>query len=441
MSENPKEILSKVLSEGLSRRKRRDLDLLRIAELSMPHSSNDTDEELEEILSLDPEMRAAWMGFRKYAKEESEQEWELCEDQREEIAWITHSTWTSSIRVVYSAEGLFRVTQWRDTIHLSPWLGTVFAISKRMRGAESTGIWPSHQVDFAWPGDKPVLQGRIRVRNGSPVFTVRFLENENPQSGNPVEIDYWREDSWVGRRPLSLQRPEMEIQLKSGSPYLFCANGPQKYVLKINCVEGEFSLVDLRVAALLRVLMGDMTSGFELLRNPSHSSSQSFRWVLGLLSRCPPADALMCGYVPVRDDSAMEETKTLLKDLFAALAAGWIGEDQSTHDSGEVIDKLRGRADPISHGYVLALQERYEEALPFLGQEEKDQIDNPYVTAARYLTRRILFGIQVECEELPILDGKDLDTAMQCLQALRRSPGEGEEDYGPLADCLISACQ
>ncbi len=442
MTDRSKNQVLETIGKALNQGKTRDPDFLEVAGWAESALGPGPVEDWETLFALDPETREALLALREYPQADHVERVEIQDDQREVFSLIAQAGWSGSLRIGYSLQSVFRVTQGTAVIHLPTWMNRLYRLSRQMLQSDHTGIWPSQRVEFAWPDDQPVFRASVRIRQGTPVLTLRWeWQQVNPDSSHPIEVEYWRGRQWVGSIPLSQEDPETEFHLKPGWPYLFCARTSPPCVLKLTCGEEEISPAEWRMAILLRVLMGDISGGFGLFRQMSHLSTPAFRWLLAVMSRCLPEQSLEAGYAPVRDALVEEEVGDAVSELFRSLARGWLarlGHDSDHAGLSQVLSQIN---DPFAQGFLLAIQGNYEEALDaWLGSRHEKTFEVE-VAGACFLAFIMIFPDKTEPIEIPTFVNKELDAMIQCLMALRECRLAGIEDLTQLAQHLRAVCQ
>jgi hypothetical protein len=442
MSLKPEDEMLAPLFQSLRHGSEERPDLNRINELASKPLSALTAEDCEAILSLQPEMMKDLMALRELPLKET-----LGVDGTEEIpteilSLLARAPWRGDIRIGYTGSGLFRVSFRRGEFGLNPWIGTTFEIAKRMLGIQEIGLWPAERIEFSWPREKSILKSEIRLRKGTPVLRVRHDGcGERLDRRDPITVQCWRGGYLVGEKGLDSEDPELVVKLKSDWPYLIHIRGENPAVLKVLCRPVELSPSEMRMAALLRVLMGNVSGGLEMIRKGLIPSTPAFRWVLSILSRCLPEPACQMGFSVVRDAAVRDDVRAGVQELFTALAVGWLGETGRKPHPESVMKELEERKELVAHGFLFALRENYEEALSMWESDDRSAKENAFVIASRTVAEEMLPHAGAKTMDLKSLPERDVETAMQSVSALAACRKRGFEDYNRLADALAAACR
>lgn len=415
-------------------------DLNRIVELAAEQLSPEAAEEILEILSLDPETRADLVALREEMHREGEGE--AGEPNVQMLKAVAGARWWAALRIGYTKEGLFRVTDPGAPVRFPRWVDRVFAMGRRMTGGGEVGVWPTEKIEFGWPGEDPILLGSVSVRKQAPVLTVRrSLSGRAKETAGELKLKYWRGNQWVGVETLRTEEPQLAIRLKPKWPYILAVRGEEPLVLKVVTHQVEFSPAELRAAALLRVVAGDVDGGFGLIRSRLVPVTRVFRWTLGLLSRCLPEEAAQAGYAVVRDAATQEEVRSGLKELFETLAAGWLEATGGAMKEGGMERALEEKKGPVARGFALALGGSYREAATFWESSEEDVPSEPHVAAALYLARRLSVGPESPPGTIQPLADEDLERVMRCARGLPEGKKQGEDSVEGLAEGLAEVCR
>jgi len=441
MCAKPDDELLAALFRARAEVKGKDLDMNRIAELlsgTIPESA----EAWQEISALDPDLCEAVLTLRREPPQETAEAGGREESEENILNVLAGARWRAALRIGYTKEGLFRVADPGAPVRFPRWVDRVFAMARRMTGGGDVGVWPTEEIEFGWPGDDPILLGSVSVREEAPILTVRrSLSGRAKETAGELEVDYWRGGQWVGAATLWKEEPQLVIHLKPEWPYLLAVRGDEPLVLKIATRPVEFSPAELRAAALLRVLAGDVDGGFGLIRKRLVPVTRAFRWTLGLLSRCLPEEAAGAGYAVVRDAAAQEEVRSGLKELFETLAAGWLEAIGEAPEPEKTEGALEGRKGPVARGFALALAGSYREAATFLESSESEATPQPHVAAALYLARRLSAAPELPGETIQPLADEDLERVMRCARELAEGKQQGEDIVDRLAEGLAEVCR
>ena len=436
MNLKPDDEMLAQLFEVWSREKGEAPDLNRIAQLASGSMPPKTDKARDEILSLDPEMRRALFAAWEYCREEPSEHGERDEPSVEMLMALAESRWRGVMRVCHGDEALYRVTHGGDDIRIAPWIDKLFDLGKRMLDLEETGLWPTDEVSFSWPGESPLLEATFRSRGGETHLMVHRCDGEAPRK---IEIEYWRGNKWVGVKRLGPDDPELAIPIRPAWPYLLIVHAEEPLVLKLTCNPTEFSPSERRMAALLRLLAGDIGGSFQMIQTGLVPAHRVFTWTHALIANCLPEQVEQAGYAVVRNAAVRENMQSGLKDIFTALAFGWLTEAAQKPELEQLEQTLEKRKEPVARGFLLALRGKYEEALNIWELAEEAIGREPYTLAARRLAGALCFKPKIFASEERPLPDKELEIVMRCAEVLSISD-EGEElDLERLADCLNEA--
>jgi hypothetical protein len=195
------------------------------------------------------------------------------------------------------------------------------------------------------------------------------------------------------------------------------------------------------MGTLLRVLSGDVSGGYDLLKKQLIPLTDPFRWVMAAVSQCLPEPALEFEYAAVRDASAQSEIDSDLHDLFVELAAGWLEMPDGEGDPEGLLQSLKAVGSPESKAFLEAFEGKYQEALDLWTSSAEKARDNPYVAAGQRVAGLLASHPSAITEETPLIGREDLDTLLGCVNILGSYEGPGEEDFDRLADGLSNACR
>lgn len=442
MEMEPENKLLAALFRTLREQSNEESDLNTIAAWALGDFPPEAGVRLEDLVSLDPDLAMAMKAVRDYSREEGAEGEKLSEPARKLAKALGEAQWHGSMRAGYTKEGMFRVSDPQGELLFSTWIETVFRLARKIADSPDCGVWPSDEVRFSWPREKPTLQAGIQVWNENPVLTVRrHGSTHQTEELEEIKLDCWRGSQWLGVSTLWEEEPELVLSLEPERPYFLVIRGAKTSALKLVFHQVEFSPGETRLAAALRVLSGDVAGGFEWARRPGVSHPRGFRWVLGLLSQCLPEPARKAGFTAARDAAVQEETRADLRELFGALAAGWLAATGQPADEETIEPALEERRAPAARGFLLALRGAYEDALSIWDLTEETASEEPHILAGRRLAGQLCSKPVTSKQERGAIADRDLETAIRCAAALEACGEKGNEEFDRLEECLRAACR
>ena len=401
----------------------------------------DTEAELDRLFFLGPDLGGPSVALRDYLRSEETATEDASLPNTEPLRILAVARWRGLVNVGCDEGDLYRVSHRGGEIRFPPWIDRVFSIGKRMMGSLESGIWPTNEVSFVWPAGDPLLHTSVRCRQGETLLSIRCLDIQQSQGHcEKVEIEYWQGDRWAGVERIHPDNPEVCLHLKPKWPYLLVVPGEEPLALRVAWNRVGLSAVERRMAAMLRILSGDVGGGSRLVRQDLVPRTPTFDWGLTLLRRSLPPQVAQAGFAMVREASVEEEQRTGSRELFLALAAGWVGKRDEPIEFQQ-ISALLAEQGPVAKGFRLALEGAYEEALGAWAAVEETKRQEPYVQAARFLATRLCSEPKDWREKREPLPTEDLEAVFRLAEALRECEKEEENNLDRLADSLSKVCR